>query len=95
MKKPGTIFLIPSIIPLVPGSKIYYMMYHLVMNESLKSYEYGRDTFLIAGAISLGVLFPSVFSKSIISVRRRRVLHHKQSYEEGGIRNINYKDKSV
>lgn len=80
MKKPVTVFLIPSIIPLVPGSKIYYMMFHLVINESLKSYEFGRDTFLIAGAISLGVLFASVFSRSIIGVRRRRVVHHKQSY---------------
>lgn len=80
MKKPVTIFLIPSIIPLVPGLKIYYMMYYLVLNESMKAYEFGRDTFLIAGAISLGVLFASVFSKSILGVRRRRVIHHKKSY---------------
>ena len=72
LKKPSTVFLIPGLIPLVPGAKLYHAMYNLVLNENLQAYNYARDTILIAGAIALGVLFASAFSKSIINTKKRK-----------------------
>lgn len=71
LKSPVTTFIIPGVIPLVPGSKIYYTMYYLVSNESYRAFLFGKDTLFIAGAISLGLLFASIFSKSLLMVRRR------------------------
>ena len=50
-------FLIPGIFPLVPGAGIYYTAYYLIMNEMKSFSKKGTETFLIAGAIALGIVF--------------------------------------
>ena len=56
-KMPSTVFLIAGIFSLVPGSGVYYTAYYLIMNELHKSTEKGIETFKIAGAIVLGIVF--------------------------------------
>ncbi|MDL2248884.1 threonine/serine exporter family protein [Tyzzerella sp. OttesenSCG-928-J15] len=55
-KNPITVYLISGIIPLVPGSGIYYTVYNLIINESALAYTYGMDTIKMAGVISLGIM---------------------------------------
>lgn len=56
-KNPVTIYLITGVLPLVPGAGIYYTSYYLIMNEGSKSISMGVETFKIAGAIALGIIF--------------------------------------
>ncbi|HOQ17148.1 MAG TPA: threonine/serine exporter family protein [Defluviitaleaceae bacterium] len=60
-KMPITIFLIPGIIPLVPGAGMYKTMY-AVLNQNFKEAAfYGAQTFEIAGAIAIAIIFISSF----------------------------------
>lgn len=66
-KAPVTIFLIPGIIPLVPGIGLYRTMYALLFSDHIKALEYALMTFqlsgVIAGAIIIVALFPLLFKK--------------------------------
>ncbi len=56
-KMPSTVFLIAGIFSLVPGSGIYYTSYYIIMNEVSRGSAKGVETFKIAGAIVLGIIF--------------------------------------
>ncbi|MEY8390277.1 threonine/serine exporter [Lachnospiraceae bacterium] len=56
-KMPSTVFLIAGIFSLVPGSGIYYTSYYIIMNELSRGSSKGIETFKVAGAIVLGILF--------------------------------------
>lgn len=64
-KAPVTVFLIPGIIPLVPGIGLYRTMYALLFSEYTKALEYALLTFqlsgVIAGAIIIAALLPLLF----------------------------------
>lgn len=64
-KEPVTVFIIPGILPLVPGAGMYRTMYNLVKENYAASLSYGRESLLIAGSISFGLLIATVFSKSL------------------------------
>ena len=55
-KNPITVYLISGILPIVPGSGIYYTAYNVIMNESALAYSYGIETLGTAGIISLGAM---------------------------------------
>lgn len=60
---PATVFTIPGIIPLVPGSKAYYTMLAFVEGNYIGGLELGIETMLQAGAIAGGIVFAiAVFS---------------------------------
>lgn len=54
-KETSTSFFVTSVIPLIPGSTLYYCMNSLVEGNSLQALEYGRETFLIAFGIAAGM----------------------------------------
>lgn len=56
-KIPVTIFLVTGIFTLVPGAGIYYSAYYLIMNELTQFTSKGLETFKIAGAMVLGIVF--------------------------------------
>lgn len=56
-KCPVTVFLITGIFVLVPGAGIYYTAYYLLMNDLAQFSAKGLETFKIAGAIALGIVF--------------------------------------
>ncbi len=56
MKEPTTIFIVPSIIPLVPGSDLYYTMLALIESHLASAAELGVQTLFIAGAIAFGLV---------------------------------------
>lgn len=55
-KCPVTVFLVCGIIPLVPGSAIYYTAYHFFMDDMANAAHYGLLTFKLAAAIVLGMV---------------------------------------
>ena len=64
LRGPVTVFLIPGVFPLVPGAGIYYTAYYLIMNDVAMGSAKGLETFKIAGAIVLGIVFGSAFPQS-------------------------------
>lgn len=55
-RAPSTLYLIPGIIPLVPGAGLYYTMYSFLSNDIYNSYLQGVTTLKLAGVISLGII---------------------------------------
>ena len=56
MKEAMTIFIIPGILCLVPGAKIFYTMEALLRNDVQDMAQIGVQTLMMAGAIALGLL---------------------------------------
>lgn len=56
-RSPVTIFLVTGIFTLVPGAGIYYASYYLIMNDLAQFTAKGIETFKIAGAMVLGIVF--------------------------------------
>jgi len=65
LRTPVTVFLLAGIFPLVPGAGIYYTAYHLFAGEGAMASAKGTETFIIAGAISLGILFGSALPQGM------------------------------
>lgn len=75
---PVTIFSIPAIIPIVPGGSAYNAMRSFVMGEYILATGHIIDTFIIAGAIALGLTINTaivqVLSPKAILQQGRRYL---------------------
>ncbi|MCI8490699.1 MAG: threonine/serine exporter [Lachnospiraceae bacterium] len=56
-KSPVTLYLVAGIFTLVPGAGIYYTSYYFIMNEMEQCAAKGMETFKIAGAIAIGIIF--------------------------------------
>jgi len=63
-KKPATVYIIPCLLPLVPGAGVYYTMFDLV-NKRATAINSALETLLIAGAMAFGIIVSSIFSNSI------------------------------
>lgn len=62
---PATIFVIPGIIPLVPGYGIYYSMRKIIDYDYIEAMEVGTETFLVALAISCAVILTTSIGRKI------------------------------
>ncbi len=54
-KTPATVLLIPSVIPLIPGSALYYTMSSLVQRDLTQAWYFARLTIQYALAIAIGI----------------------------------------
>lgn len=55
-KEASTVFIIPGILCLVPGYKIYSTMFELLREDVMGTAQTGLETLLMAGAIAVGLL---------------------------------------
>lgn len=60
---PVTIFLIPGILPTVPGAGMYRIVYYIMAGENGKSAYYFVQTLEIAGMIALAIFLVGTFFK--------------------------------
>ena len=65
LKQPSIVFVIPGIIPLVPGLGMYKTMLYLLQGHYNMALSKGTDTLFVGGAISLGVLVVTSLAKTI------------------------------
>lgn len=86
-KAPANIFLIPSVIPILPGASFYRCMSGLISTNEVQFIDAGKDFFLSVSGIELGFLIAFiVFTRSaefvkdgIEYTRRRRAYEGKTS----------------
>ena len=71
-KTPVTTFVVCALIPLVPGSGMYYTMREAISGNISKSLELGLNTIASAGTLALGVLFVSTLTRLILSAKRKK-----------------------
>jgi uncharacterized membrane protein YjjB (DUF3815 family) len=57
LKTPATLFVVPAIIPLVPGGSLYYTMSYAVHRDMANARIYGTRTLESALAIAAGISF--------------------------------------
>lgn len=81
-KMPSTVFLMTGIFTLVPGAGIYYTSYYLIMNEFTRSMAKGIETFKIAGAIVLGIIFGLALPQSWFNQLGKMTEKKKTSKQE-------------
>lgn len=62
-KKPVTTFVIPGIVPLVPGYTIYLSMINLINQDFNTAAQYGTEAVFTSGAISVGIILVTSFAK--------------------------------
>lgn len=60
LKSPATVFLLPGIIPLVPGGGLFYTMTGLLTRNIEQFKSYGTSTFETAAGIAIGVILASL-----------------------------------
>lgn len=64
-RHPATIFIVPGVIPLVPGSGIYFTMLSFVKEDFLKAGNYALQTIGTAIAIAVAIILSSSLNKMI------------------------------
>lgn len=77
LKTPVTSTLIASLIPLVPGSGVYFTMSYFVENKSVEAAQKGIDTLMITIAITLGIVIVSTFSQIYYKFKRYQNIKRK------------------
>ena len=60
MRSPTIIFVIPSIIPIVPGGSLYRFMKELINGNKDVAMTHGRDALLIALGVAGGIILASI-----------------------------------
>ena len=66
LKAPTTVFLIPTIIPFVPGALLFYMMYNLI-NGNIEAFKTNLSGMSLASlGIAVGIILASVFAQVVI-----------------------------
>jgi len=71
-RKPATIFIIPGIIPFVPGYGIFYTMESIMLHNFTEAVSKGSESFMIAVAIASGLIVSSTLGKYVRTYARRR-----------------------
>ncbi|MCI9428019.1 MAG: threonine/serine exporter [Eubacterium sp.] len=71
-KNPATLYLVTGIFTLVPGAGIYYASYYFIMNDMRMFAAKSVETFQIAGAISIGILFGFAIPQKVFYTKKAR-----------------------
>ena len=70
LKTPVTSTLIASLIPLVPGSGVYFTMSYFVQGYTEMAISKGIETLLITVAITVGIVMISAFSQIYYKIKK-------------------------
>ena len=82
LKYPAINFIIPGILPLVPGLGLYNTMYALVQENYTQVAATGTDTLLKSGGIAIGILIITSLTKTYYIILRKIII---KKIEEGNI----------
>ncbi len=68
-KEAATLFIIPGIIPLVPGAGMYYTMSYFLQNDLSTAGAVGAETLIMAGSIAIALLIVASVNRLLLSVK--------------------------
>ena len=67
LRMPATVFILPAILPVVPGKNTYDAMLNFVHGDQDQAVYFGMRAMLIASGLAVGMLFGTSISRSIIN----------------------------
>ena len=76
LKAPATVFIYPSIVPLVPGSALYYMVSNWLLGNSNQILEFSQIALETALGLALGIVVVVAVTKVIMAVKDRAKIHN-------------------
>ncbi len=82
LKNPVTLFLVCSLIPLVPGSGMDYTVFEAVEGNVFDSLNNGIETLSLAGVIAVGIILVSTLSRLMQKLKIRRTQRKLGNVEE-------------
>ncbi len=71
VKEASTVFIIPGIIPLVPGAHIYRTMLELIRGNYTAAGALGTETLFLAGVIAIALILVGSIVRIVISINRK------------------------
>lgn len=77
IKTPVTIMIIPGIIILVPGGKLYYTMLGAVSSDMAMFSQYGKEALLVASGLAIGIIAVTAISRPINALLNRVLRDNK------------------
>lgn len=66
LKAPATIFIAPSLIPLIPGAALYYTMAHAIGGAPDKFAEDAAHTLSLGASLAIGIIVSAVFMQVLM-----------------------------
>lgn len=72
LKEPSTVILMPSTIPLLPGSSIYYTMFYAIQGNPELMKSYGKSTIFSGIGIALGAVISSTVIRILNEYRNKK-----------------------
>lgn len=73
LRNPATVFLVPGLLPLVPGGGIFAMMRAVVQKQFELGFKLGYDTLVAAASIALGIAISSSLSKIFQLIMKKHI----------------------
>lgn len=70
LKSPVLVFLVCGIIPLVPGSGMFYTMLETLKGNINTALSLGSNTLMLAGSLATGIVLVSSFTKLFFSIKK-------------------------
>lgn len=68
-KKPATVFVVPGIIPLVPGYGLYFAMLSIIEKNYEEATRVGFETFIVASVIASAIIISTTIGKLIRPIK--------------------------
>ncbi|WP_297517341.1 threonine/serine exporter family protein [uncultured Clostridium sp.] len=81
LKTPVTTLVVCGLIPLVPGSGMYYTMSSAVNGNITQTWSLAIATFASAGSLALGVVFTSTITRIILTFKNKTYRKVKSIYK--------------
>ncbi|MBS4534224.1 threonine/serine exporter family protein [Clostridium sp. D2Q-14] len=79
-KKPATIFIIPGIVPLVPGSGMYYTMLAITEKRFIEAADLGSETLFIAASIASALIVSISIGKLLRTSNFKKLNKKKKNF---------------
>lgn len=73
LKVPATVLIIIGILPLVPGSSLYYTMLGAVQSDMTMFSHYGQSALFLAAGIALGIISVTAVSRPVNAMLGERM----------------------
>jgi uncharacterized membrane protein YjjB (DUF3815 family) len=68
-RRPATIFIVPAILPLVPGYGLYYTMLNLIQKNYVVAGTVGLEAMMVALSVATGLIVSSAIGRIIREIR--------------------------
>ena len=75
-KTPTTTFLVPSIIPLIPGSALYYTMNYALNKQWSQFAQQAFYTLQLALSLAVGIIAVTTIIRLLTALLHKRIFHH-------------------